>query len=207
LLIFHHCLRIRFAQAPVGKLRWQAPQPPLVNRTTVLDASFYQKQCPQSSGSTLDLQVDSNIDSSEDCLFLNVWSPSNATRRLPVLVWVHGGGYGLGNGQTDPGPLISVNGNRFVAVTIQYRLGAFGFLASDELHRRGVVNAGLLDQEAALRWVQKYIHFFNGDPDQVTVYGESAGAGGVMLLDVAYGGTLGTSLFRNSIAASPYLPM
>jgi carboxylesterase type B len=123
------------------------------------------------------------------------------------LVWFHGGGYGLGNGRNDPGPLISTSGNRFVVVTTQYRLGAFGFLASDEVHRRGVVNAGLLDQEAALRWVQRYIHLFNGDRDQVTIFGESAGAGSVMLLDVAYGGTLGTSLFKNSIAASPYLPM
>jgi carboxylesterase type B len=180
----------------------------LINRTAVIDASFFSKQCPQSPGASLDLAVADNGEGSEDCLFLNVWTPSNATSGpLPVLVWFHGGGYGLGNGRNDPGPLISTSGNRFVVVTTQYRLGAFGFLASDEVHRRGVVNAGLLDQEAALRWVQKYIHHFNGDPDQVTIFGESAGAGSVMLLDVAYGGTLGTSLFRGSIAASPYLPM
>ena len=76
-------------------------------------------------------------------------------------------------------------------------MGAFGFLASDEVHRNGVVNAGILDQHFALQWVQAYIELFGGDPDQVTISGESAGAGSVMLLDIAYGGTLGTSLFVN----------
>jgi carboxylesterase type B len=88
---------------------------------------------------------------------------------------------------------------------IQYRLGAFGFLASDEVYHFGNVNAGLLDQQSALQWVQDYIHLFNGDPRQVTIAGESAGGGSVVLQAMAYGGTLGTSLFDNVIAASPYL--
>ena len=87
------------------------------------------------------------------------------------------------------------------------QLGAFGFMASDEIFRRGVVNAGILDQHMALHWVQQYIHLFNGDPNKVTIFGESAGGGAVMLQDMAYGGSLGTQLFRNSIAASPYLAM
>lgn len=86
-------------------------------------------------------------------------------------------------------------------------MGAFGFLSSDEVYRKGVVNAGILDQHFALQWVQQYIHLFNGDPDQVTIGGESAGGGSVMLQDMAYGGSLGTQLFRNTIAASPFLPM
>jgi carboxylesterase type B len=90
---------------------------------------------------------------SEDCLFLNVQSPANASN-LPVLVWIHGGGYGAGFGRLDSSELLTMNGNNFVTVAIQYRLGPFGFLASDELHRRGVVNAGLLDQIFALQWVQ-----------------------------------------------------
>jgi hypothetical protein len=77
------------------------------------------------------------------------------------------------------------------------KLGAFGFLASDEVYRNGVVNAGILDQQFALQWVQEYIGLFGGDSNQVTISGESAGAGSVMLLDIAYGGTLGTSLFVN----------
>lgn len=143
----------------------------------------------------------------EDCLFLNVQAPANATGPLPVLVWIHGGGYGAGNGRQDFAAIINANNDSFVGVSIQYRLGAFGFLASDEVYRKGVVNAGLLDQHFALQWVQSYISLFGGNASQVTISGESAGGGSVMLLDMAYGGTLGNSLFVNSIAASPYLPM
>ncbi|CAJ2506237.1 Uu.00g003670.m01.CDS01 [Anthostomella pinea] len=88
---------------------------------------------------------------------------------------------------------------------MNYRLGAFGFLSSDELARKGTPNAGLLDQQLALQWIQQYIHLFGGNNRKVTIFGESAGAGSVMLHDIAYGGTLGTSLFRNPITASPYL--
>ena len=125
---------------------------------------------------------------------------------LPVLVWIHGGGYGAGGGGFDFTPIIGTNDNTFVVVSIQYRLGAFGFLSSDEVYRMGTPNAGILDQQLALQWVQQYIHLFGGDNTRVTIFGESAGAGSVMLHDIAYGGTLGTTLFRNSITSSPYLP-
>jgi carboxylesterase type B len=142
----------------------------------------------------------------EDCLFLNVYAPENATN-LPVLVWIHGGGYGLGNGQQDMSAIINTNNNSFIAVAIQYRLGAFGFLSSDEVSRFGTPNAGIHDQTFALNWVQSYISSFGGDPRSVTISGESAGGGSVMLQTMAYGGTLGNALFKNAIAASPYLPM
>jgi carboxylesterase type B len=103
--------------------------------------------------------------------------------------------------------IINTNNNSFIGVAIQYRLGAFGFLSSDEVDRFGSVNAGILDQTFALKWVQEYISSFGGDPRSVTISGESAGGGSVMLQAMAYGGTLGTSLFKNAIAASPYLPM
>jgi carboxylesterase type B len=118
--------------------------------------------------------------SSEDCLFLNVYAPPNAAN-LPVLVWIHGGGYGLGNGQQNLTDLILANNGSFLGVTIQYRLGAMGFLSSDEVDRFGTVNAGLKDQTFALQWIQKYIHLFGGNPRAVTISGESAGAGSVML--------------------------
>ena len=86
-------------------------------------------------------------------------------------------------------------------------MGAFGFLSSDEVFRNGVVNAGLLDQHFALQWVQTYIDLFGGNSSYVTIAGESAGGGSVMLQDMAYGGSLGDQLFTNTIAASPYLPM
>jgi len=116
-------------------------------------------------------------------------------------------GYGAGNGRQDLSPIINTNDNQFVGVAIQYRLGAFGFVSSDDVYRHGVVNAGILDQHFALQWVQQYIAQFNGDPRRVSISGESAGGGSVMLQGMAYGGSLGESLFTNVIAASPYLPM
>jgi carboxylesterase type B len=200
---------IRFAAPPTGALRWQQPQAPTANRSSVTHANSYGPQCNQISFSgmpgSMPMMGGGATDTSEDCLFLNVQGPANATN-LPVLVWIHGGGYGAGNGQQDFTDLLTTNGNNFVVVSIQYRLGPFGFLASDEVARRGVANAGLLDQFFALQWVQSYITQFGGDPSAVTISGESAGAGSVMLLDMAYGGSLGDSYFRNTIAASPYLP-
>lgn len=203
---------IRYAQDTGGKNRWQAPRAPLVDRSSVINATSYPAQCPQSPDASSSYTSVDNGPSSEDCLFINVFAPTNrkhhnATQKpgLPVLVWIHGGGYGEGSGAYDLTPMISSNNNRFIGVDIQYRLGAFGFLSSDEVAQRGVVNAGILDQQMALQWVQQYIHLFGGDNTRVTIFGESAGAGSVMLHDIAYGGTLGTSLFRNSISASPYL--
>ncbi|KAI4632095.1 uncharacterized protein J4E87_001566 [Alternaria ethzedia] len=201
-------LRIRFAASPTGSLRWQRPQAPAVNRTSPIAADTYGSQCPQIGQSNGMPSAPPDPDSpplSEDCLFLNVQSPANATN-LPVLVWIHGGGYGAGNGRQDFTDLLTTTGNKFVVVSIQYRLGPFGFLASDEVYRKGVVNAGLLDQFFALQWVQTYVSQFGGDPSAVTISGESAGGGSVMLHDMAYGGSLGDSMFRSTIAASPYLP-
>ncbi|RFU29022.1 hypothetical protein B7463_g7304, partial [Scytalidium lignicola] len=166
---------------------------------------FYP-QSPKSSAVPIN---DTTDFSTEDCLYLNVYSPENATAdsKLPVLVWIHGGGYGGGNGRQDLSAIIEANNHGFVGVSIQYRLGAFGFLSSDEIFRNGVVNAGLLDQHFALRWVQAYVTQFGGDPTKVTISGESAGGGSVMCQSLAYGGTLGTSLFRNAVVASPYLPL
>ena len=97
-------------------------------------------------------------------------------------------------------------GNGFVSVVIQYRLGAFGFASSQEIFQKGVPNAGIHDMHFALEWVQQNIAQFGGDPDQVTIAGESAGGGSVMLLAMANGGEDGTRLFRRAIASSPYLP-
>ena len=145
-------LGIRFAAPPVGSLRWQAPRAAVLNNSAVIDATSYPAQCPQGydNAGGIDSPVD-NSASNEDCLFLNIWRPNNVTGPLPVFFYIHGGGYGAGNGQTDFTPIVNTNENKFVAVGIQYRLGAFGFLASDEVYRKGVVNAGLLDQHLALQ--------------------------------------------------------
>ncbi|KAL8748907.1 MAG: hypothetical protein Q9184_007029, partial [Pyrenodesmia sp. 2 TL-2023] len=122
------------------------------------------------------------------------------------LIKADGGGYGAGQGSDDLSMIVNTNNNSFIGVAIQYRLGAFGFMSSDEIHRYGVVNAGLLDQTLALQWVQSYIHLFGGNASQVTIGGISAGAGSVMLQAMAFGGNVGESLFSNAIPASPYLP-
>ena len=96
----------------------------------------------------------------------------------------------------DPGEWINANDNGFVVVEIQYRLGAFGFLASPDVKKHGQLNAGLLDQRLSFKWVQKYISQFGGDPGQVTIAGQSAGAGSVMFHALAYGGK-GEKLFEN----------
>ncbi|KAL5320157.1 hypothetical protein ACEPPN_010958 [Leptodophora sp. 'Broadleaf-Isolate-01'] len=202
---------IRYAAPPIGNLRWQAPQTPAFNRSNVIPASGIPYQCPQSSANfgtaTSSLEENNGPSASEDCLFLNVFAPTqNIQSSLPVLVWIHGGGYGQGNGSRDFAEIIRTSNDNFIGVSIQYRLGAFGFLSSDEVNRFGVPNAGIRDQTFALQWVQSYIHLFGGNASQVTIAGVSAGGGSVMLQAIAYGGTLGTSLFTNAIAASPFLP-
>ncbi|KAI1104358.1 alpha/beta-hydrolase [Jackrogersella minutella] len=194
---------IRYAAPPIGKLRWQLPQPPTHNRSQIILATTYAAQCPQSGDAPGPRSKAPS--GSEDCLFVNVLAPTNKTM-LPVVVWIHGGGYGQANGRFDPSQLVHNNHNKYIVVIIQYRLGAFGFLSSAEVARSGVPNAGIYDMHFSLQWVHKYIHLFGGDPDQVTVAGESAGAGGAMLLGMAHGGVHGASLFNSIIASSPYLP-
>ncbi|WPJ66373.1 hypothetical protein SMAC4_14039 [Sordaria macrospora] len=190
---------IRYATAA----RWQPPRlPPLQPNGTVIQATEQSVQCPGVYPSVGGLPP---IPGDEDCLFLNVYAPSKA-QNLPVLVWIHGGGYGLGNSVQDMTEIINANNKGFIVVSIQYRLGAFGFLASQEVKNKGVVNAGILDQAFALAWVKLFICKFGGNPLAVTISGESAGAGSVMYHNLAVNGALGPLLFDKSIANSPYLP-
>ncbi|KXN88643.1 Acetylcholinesterase [Leucoagaricus sp. SymC.cos] len=151
-------------------------------------------------------------DFSEDCLFLNVFTPNPNANDLPVVVWIHGGGYALGSATGfegfdiyDGNDLIRAAGGRIVAVTIQYRLGALGFLAGQKVHDEGALNAGLLDQQFAFQWVQRHIHKFGGNPHQVTIWGQSAGAGSVLLHIVANGGNTQPPLFRAAMTSSASL--
>jgi para-nitrobenzyl esterase len=166
---------IPFAAPPVGDLRWRAPQP-AAHWGGVRQADAFGPVCMQNAGGGSDQKV------SEDCLYLNVWTGAkSASEKRPVMVWIYGGGYNTGSGsQPDyDGEALAKKGA--VVVTINYRLGVFGFFSYPELtresDRRGAGNFGLLDSIAALQWVQKNIAAFGGDPKRVTIFGESAGAG------------------------------
>ncbi|MEO6793099.1 MAG: carboxylesterase family protein [Mycobacterium sp.] len=157
---------IPYAAAPVGPLRWQPPAP-MPAWPGVRDAVKRGPWCIQPDTAEVD-------PTSEDCLTLNVWTPTgSAAEPLPVMVWIHGGSFQRGAGDIYDAQRLAVRG-RVVVVTINYRLGALGFLADAALGEAG--NYGLADQQAALRWVRDNISGFGGDPAKVTVAGESAGA-------------------------------
>ncbi|MFD1535445.1 carboxylesterase/lipase family protein [Nonomuraea guangzhouensis] len=164
-------LAVPYAQPPVGELRWAAPRPALP-WTGVRDAAAWGNRCAAA------VSGNGPRSETEDCLYLNVFRPAGtrAGQRLPVLFWIHGGGLQNGSGNQHDGSLIARLEN-VVVVSINYRLGVFGFLAHPALTREAGQSGdyGLLDQQAALRWVQRNIGAFGGDPRQVTIDGESAG--------------------------------
>ena len=143
---------------------------------------------------------------SEDCLLLDVLVPTNASSaNLPVIVQIHGGGYAAGNSESYPGyALVNQSQGGVIYVSIQYRLNAFGFLSSTEVRDNGVANAGLLDQRAALNWIQRNIRAFGGDPAKVTIFGGSAGGGSVMNQMILYGGETNPP-FRAVISEYPWV--
>lgn len=170
---------IRYAAAPIGDLRWRAPVPP-EPWTEALDATAFGPVSPQPRSP---IPMGLGTRAGEDCLFLNVWAPSSADRDAPrpVMVWVHGGAYIFGSGSQPlyDGSVLAGDSD-VVVVTINYRLGALGFV---DFSAAGFdSNIALRDVLAALRWVQDNIAGFGGDPDRVTLFGESAGAGIVTTL-------------------------
>ncbi len=193
-------LGIPYAAPPAGALRWAAPQP-APHWAGIRPATSYGGRCAQlASGNGP--RVDN-----EDCLYLNVFTPPGAARRggrghgLPVLFMIHGGGLTSGAGDQHDGSLI-VRTDHIIVVSINYRLGPFGFLSLPGLGRSALTasgNFGLLDQEAALRWVRRNIAAFGGDPAQVTIDGESAGGWSVCALLTS---PLARGLFRGAIMQS-----
>jgi para-nitrobenzyl esterase len=192
---------IPFAQPPVGNLRWREPQAPL-NWTGIRKADHFGPQAMQRYIFT-DMQFRSD-GKSEDCLYLNVWTPAKSTnQKLAVLVYFYGGGFQAGDGSEYryDGEALAKKG--IITVTVNYRLGVFGFMAHPELtaesahHSSG--NYGLMDQHAALVWVQKNIAAFGGDPSKVTIAGESAGS---MSVCGQVASPLSKGLFRAAIGES-----
>jgi len=170
---------IPYAASPVGSLRWMPPQPP-VSWDGVRTAVEFGPIAPQTILPNPALEmIRVEQQQSEDCLYLNIWSPGLDDAKRPVMVWIHGGAFNMGSGSeplTDGAKLAS-RGD-IVVVSFNYRLGLLGFLNLDEITGGRIPssgNEGLLDQVAALRWVHDNIASFGGDPDNVTIFGESAG--------------------------------
>jgi para-nitrobenzyl esterase len=204
---------IPYARPPVGELRWEAPQP-AEPWTGVRDATRPGHACTQDPAgltpfiSPMAMAYGSSfsepVESSEDCLYLNVWTPEWPVQKtLPVMVWLHGGSNRVGNGAQPTYNGVALSARGVVLVTLNYRLGSIGFFSHPELsaqsphHSSG--NYGLLDQIAALRWVHNNIAKFGGDPENVTLFGESAGAIDSAMLMTS---PLAAGLFRRVISES-----
>jgi carboxylesterase type B len=198
---------IPFAAPPIGDLRWKAPVP-AAKWTGVLDAEHFGNSCVQvtrhgtSGGRAFSSESRVPNETSEDCLYLNVWTPAKTSSdKLPVMVWIYGGGFQVGSGAVPiyDGEGLAAKG--VVVVSFNYRLGIFGFLAHPELDKEsahGVSgNYGTLDQIAALEWVARNVAAFGGDPKRVTIFGQSAGGGSVQFLTLS---PLAKGLFQRAIS-------
>lgn len=194
---------IPYAAPPVGNLRWRSPQPVEpwtgARQATEFSASSWQnlEYCEELGGGDPGFF-------SEDCLYLNVWAPVKPQAPLPVMVWLHGGGFTIGAGSLPPYDGKALARRDVVVVTLNYRLGHLGFFAHPALEgeeERVVHNFALLDQIAALNWVRDNIAAFGGAPDNITLFGESAGARSVLSLMAS---PLAAGLFHKAIIQSGY---
>jgi len=199
---------IPFAALPVSELRWKEPQPPArwdgIRHGEQFSNVCVQPSQPRRIPNNVSVDLPDSPKASEDCLYLNVWtSAERPSSRLPVMVWIYGGAYteGAGSSPHNDGESLARKGT--VLVTFNYRLGPFGFFSHPELTkesgRHASGNQGLMDTIAALRWVQKNITAFGGDPNTVTVFGESAGAA---MVGALVGSPVAKGLFRRAIAQS-----
>jgi para-nitrobenzyl esterase len=192
---------IPYAAPPVGELRWRPPQE-VTPWTQGRDSTSFGPSCPQPRQKIL--AVDETAKYSEDCLYLNVWTTAReAGERLPVMVWIHGGAFNFGAGSQPEYNGANLARKGVVVVTINYRLGPLGFMVHPLLTKESPGgssgNYGLLNQIAALKWVQRNIAAFGGDPGQVTIFGQSAGSRSVTLQMIS---PLSAGLFHRAIAVS-----
>src|SRR6185312_12531335 len=193
-----------YAAPPVGSMRWKPPVPAPA-WDGIRDATKFGAACFQPKPRAASIYADPPAEMSEDCLSLNIWTPS-AARNTPVMVWIHGGSLTGGSGSETMYDGAALAKRGIVVITINYRLGALGYLAHPELsaespgHISG--NYGLLDQIEALQWVKRNITAFGGNPSNVTIAGESAGALSVMYLMAS---PPARGLFAKAIAESAYM--
>jgi para-nitrobenzyl esterase len=196
---------IPYAAPPVGSLRWRPPQP-AHEWQGIRECFDFAPAAPQKSNALVTMFPGMALRApiGEDCLYLNVWAPTRpSTRPRPVMVWIHGGGYLFGAGSQGLYDGANLARRGVVVVSMNYRLGPLGFLAHPQLSAESghgsSGNYGLLDQIEALRWIQRNIAAFGGDPTRVTIFGESAGGGSVMSLVLS---PLAKDLFHRAIAES-----
>ncbi|KAI8962706.1 alpha/beta-hydrolase [Daldinia sp. FL1419] len=215
-------LGMRYAAPPTGDRRWRAPVEPEVDDSGDQAADAFGPIClgisvPYPNGGAQD----------EDCLYVNVWAPANATldSELPVWLFIQGGGYTVNsNANWNGTAVVERSGHNIILVNFNYRVGLWGFLASDRVRAGGAgdLNVGLRDQRAVMRWIKRYITQFGGDPEHVVIHGASAGAGSValhLLISYAEGGktqpgnSTGTgssnsseNLFVGAVGESPFFP-
>lgn len=201
-------LGVPFAAPPVRELRWQPPQP-VAPWTGVRHAERFAPQCLQPLRDARQNHYFGVEATSEDCLYLNIWAPKAPRAKLPVVVWIYGGGFNIGSaGMANySGEPLAREG--VVRVNLAYRVGPLGFLAHPELSREGggaSGNYGLMDQIAALAWVKRNIARFGGDPGNVTIVGQSAGSMSVALLQQS---PLARGLFHRAVgmSGSPFGPL
>lgn len=198
-------LGVPYAQPPVDGLRWRDPQP-VRHWNGIRNATQKSAACYQSPSRLFGPYTDEFLNQapvSEDCLYLNVWTPGADTKGRPVLVYIHGGGFGSGSASMPIYDGAKLAGRGVVVISINYRLGVFGFMAHPELTRESghgtSGNYGLLDMIAALKWVRSNVARLGGNPDDVTISGESAGAAAVNDLIVA---PAAKGLFQRAVAVS-----
>lgn len=195
-------LGVPYAAPPVGDLRWKAPQP-VKAWDGVKTCDTHAPICPQTPYPAMSIYVQPEMPQSEDCLYLNVWTGAEPGDDRPVMVWIHGGALTRGTASLPiyDGAYLAEKG--VVLVSINYRLNVFGFLAhpwlTDESPNNSSGNYGILDQIAALKWVQRNIEAFGGDPDNVTIFGESAGSWSVNYLMAS---PIAEGLFHRAIGQS-----
>ncbi|CAE6414041.1 unnamed protein product [Rhizoctonia solani] len=191
-------LGIPFAQPPVGPLRFRPPVPWARGNVSVVNAMFDGASCEQNVPYT-------NNRISEDCLTLNVWKPTNVVGKLPVMVWIYGGGFYQGEIQRYPGTYLLERANKIgkpiIYVAMNYRLGIYGFPPGQAAADAGGTNLAFKDQRLALEWVHKNIAYFGGDPGKVTIFGVSAGAISAAYQSFYNEGNIG-KLFRGMILES-----